>query len=303
MNKEEFLNLSIEDKVKYFNVKIKEMGSYSKVCKELGISVSLTGTFKKHGWILSGDRDKFIHDESLDKGINSSTKEVKNINNNIPGQETLFDTTDELINHQDTINDVNNSGVSTHLTNPNENSSNSNDMINFTEESHNCFDDRTISLENGLDSTEPTTMEREGNENSKEVKRSTGAPSNNKNDDLTYIESNSKQAMEKIGHMLTGDTEEVINQDEATYGAEILKKDETHENNTKSSINDVSNSENIEDTKIKKPGRPSKPGRKKYSLNLDIADFKQLQIHCIINDLSPSDVVGELIKDFLTKRA
>lgn len=285
MDKKEFLKLDWDKRAEYLNERIKELGTYEKACKELGISISQTGTLKKHGWVLS--EGTFIHDENLDKGINNSTARVENIDNNILGQETLFDKTDKLQSHQDNVKNMDEIQEHTSSINQSKHSSENNNIIENTGFSRYSLNYKTVtSLQNELDSVEPINMEREDSKSSEEV----DIPLNNKDDDLTYIESNSKQVIEKIGHILTSDT------DESAHKVITPKEDEVHENNTRLSLNDI-DSENI----VKKVGRPSKPGRKKYSLNLDIANFKQLQIHCIINDKNPSDVVNELIENFLKK--
>lgn len=52
MKREEFLKLSISEQVDFFNSKIKEGNSISQIAKDLGISKSIAGKFKKHGFIL-----------------------------------------------------------------------------------------------------------------------------------------------------------------------------------------------------------------------------------------------------------
>lgn len=103
MDKKEFLKLDWAKRAEYLNERIKELGTYEKACKELGISISQTGTLKTRMGIIEGT---FIYDENLDKGINNinnSTARVQNIDNNIPGQETLFDKTDKPQSHQDNV--------------------------------------------------------------------------------------------------------------------------------------------------------------------------------------------------------
>lgn len=245
MNKEEFLKLNIEDRVKYLNVKIKEVGSYNKVCKELNISTSQSGILKKHGWIRSGD--KFIYDKNLDKKNNINI-DGKVIEHRIPGQKVLFNTTEDSKSYQDNVKDT----------------------------------------------EEHTNMEREENKISDKV-----YPSNNKNDDSQHIWLDNKQSMETVGNIITNDIDESVNHLKVTKKLEISKKEEPSYDINKSDIKPVNDDIHDSDNVTKKLGRPLKPGRKKYSLNLNISDFKQLQIYCILNDISSSDIVNNLIKDFL----
>lgn len=192
MNKEEFLKLNIEDRVKYFNEKIKEVGSYNKVCKELNISTSQSGILKKHGWVRSGD--KFIYYKNLDK-------------NNVKDNEEISQQHTDNGDCQDT-----------------------------------CL----------------------GN----------------------------KQSMETVGNILTDNIDKLANYKEVSKKIKMTKDGSPYDT-------DKSNIKPVDNNIIKKIGRPSKPGRRKYSLNLNIADFKSLQIYCILNDITPSDVLNDLIKDFL----
>lgn len=252
MDKEEFLKLNIEDRVKYFNEKIKEVGSYNKVCKELNISTCQSGILKKHGWIRSGD--KFIYDKNLDKNNNINI-DRKVIEHSIPVQKTLFDTSEDLKGYQG-------------------NEKNTGEIEKYT------------------------NMEREDNKISDKVKRHM-YPTNNKNDGLQRIWPDNRQLMEVEANVLTNNIDKSVNQQKVTPKLEISKEEELSYDTNKNGIKPVNDDIYDSDNATKKLGRPSKPGRKKYSLNLNIADFKQLQIYCILNDISPSDVVNNLIKDFL----
>ncbi|MFQ9249275.1 MAG: hypothetical protein ACLR3R_18660 [Clostridium paraputrificum] len=52
MEREVFLNLSISEQVDYFNTKMENGLSLTKVAKEIGISKSISEKFKKHGYNL-----------------------------------------------------------------------------------------------------------------------------------------------------------------------------------------------------------------------------------------------------------
>ncbi len=56
MTREEFQELNIDEKVKFFNNEKEKGKSGSKVCKELGISKSIFHTFGKNGYVLVNDK-------------------------------------------------------------------------------------------------------------------------------------------------------------------------------------------------------------------------------------------------------
>lgn len=60
MNGLEFKELSIEKQVEYVNEKKREGESLSSVCKDLGISKSVGGKFKKHGYTIDEETNLYI---------------------------------------------------------------------------------------------------------------------------------------------------------------------------------------------------------------------------------------------------
>ena len=52
MTKELFLDLTILQQIEYFNKLMAEGGSLSSICKELGISKSISSKFKGHGYVF-----------------------------------------------------------------------------------------------------------------------------------------------------------------------------------------------------------------------------------------------------------
>ncbi|MGL6119394.1 MAG: hypothetical protein ACRC0V_02710 [Fusobacteriaceae bacterium] len=96
MNREDFLKLNITEQVDFFNSKMKNGFSISKIANELGISKSISEKFKKNGYKLI--ENKFINNNPIEK----QPKEQESIKEIVRGRPSR---TDENSKHTVIMND------------------------------------------------------------------------------------------------------------------------------------------------------------------------------------------------------
>ncbi|APC82151.1 hypothetical protein [Clostridium botulinum] len=67
MDREEFLNLTIDKQIEFFNSELMNGKSISKISKNLGISRGITSKFKRYGYILKNNEFKTIEPKEICK--------------------------------------------------------------------------------------------------------------------------------------------------------------------------------------------------------------------------------------------
>ncbi|EJO5349562.1 hypothetical protein NRP93_003744 [Clostridium botulinum] len=77
MHREEFLELSIDEQIDFFNSKLLEGYSVTKISKNLGISRGITSKFKKHGYELNDSQFKNIEPKEVEIKVGRPKKNYK----------------------------------------------------------------------------------------------------------------------------------------------------------------------------------------------------------------------------------
>lgn len=100
MDKDNFNNLDVMDQVQYINTLLENKRSLTQISKDLGIGRStISGRFKKHGYIFNKQLIKYIEYEGIESYTNvplCNTKALRSLNNN------------DLIKYNNCNTDVNN---------------------------------------------------------------------------------------------------------------------------------------------------------------------------------------------------